>query len=111
MFYNSPKHKHSCFAIYRGAGGAGDAVADSSSEALLVRDLANQVEADADAAEAAKLAAQASQTAAANSATSASTSATSAATSATNAITRVRIRLKIFFAANETAKTITAINA
>jgi hypothetical protein len=62
-------------SIYRGAGGAGDAVADSSSEALLVRELAVEVQADADAA-------AASATAAAGSASTASTAATNAAASA-----------------------------
>jgi len=37
-------------SIYRGAGGAGDAVADSSSEALLIRELVVEAQADADAA-------------------------------------------------------------
>lgn len=72
-------------AIYRGAGGAGDAVADSSSEALLVRDLAVQAQTSADAAAASASAALSSKNDAATSATSASTSATNAATSATNA--------------------------
>ncbi len=67
-------------SIYRGAGGAGDAVADSSSEALLVRELAIEVQADADAA-------AASATAAANSASTASTAATNAQTAETNAET------------------------
>jgi hypothetical protein len=62
-------------SIYRGAGGAGDAVADSSSEALLVQQLATEAQADADAA-------AASATAAAGSASAASTSATNAANSA-----------------------------
>jgi hypothetical protein len=62
-------------AIYRGAGGAGDAVADSSSEALLVRALATQVSADA-------VSSAASASAASGSASSASTSATNAANSA-----------------------------
>jgi hypothetical protein len=62
-------------SIYRGAGGAGDAVADSSSEALLVQQLATEAQADADAA-------AASASAAAGSASSASTSATNAAASA-----------------------------
>jgi hypothetical protein len=60
-------------AIYRGAGGAGDATADAASEALLIS--------------ASVTAAQTSATNAATSATSASTSATSASTSATNAAT------------------------
>jgi hypothetical protein len=62
-------------SIYRGAGGSGDAVADSSSEALLIRELVVEAEADA-------LAASSSATAAASSASSASTSATNAAASA-----------------------------
>jgi hypothetical protein len=62
-------------SIYRGAGGAGDAVADSSSEALLIRNLVAEAQVDADAA-------AASATAAAGSASSASTSATNAANSA-----------------------------
>lgn len=67
-------------SIYRGAGGSGDAVADSSSEALLVRELAAEVQIDADAA-------AASATAAANSASTASTAATNAQTAETNAET------------------------
>ena len=51
-------------AIYRGPGGSGDAVVDSASEVLLVRQLAAEVQDDANAAEAAKLAAQAAQSAA-----------------------------------------------
>ena len=65
-------------SIYRGAGGAGDATADSSSEALLIRQLVVEVQADADAA-------SASATAAAGSSATASTQATNAATNATNA--------------------------
>lgn len=65
-------------SIYRGAGGAGDAVADSSSEALLIRELVVEAQADADAA-------AASATAAAGSASTASTQASNASTSATNA--------------------------
>jgi hypothetical protein len=72
-------------SIYRGAGGAGDAVADSASEALLVRELAIEVQADADAAAASATNSSNSATAAATSATNASNSATAAATSATNA--------------------------
>jgi len=62
-------------SIYRGAGGSGDAVADSSSEALLIRELVVEAQADADAA-------SASATAAAGSASTASTAATNAAASA-----------------------------
>lgn len=93
-------------AIYRGAGGAGDATGDSASEALLVRELAIEVQANTDATEAAKVAAQAAQAAAelaqdgaetalaniddseaqaAASASSAASSASAASTSATNA--------------------------
>ena len=72
-------------SIYRGAGGAGDAVADSSSEALLIRDLAVEVQADADAAATSATNAASSASAASTSASSASDSASAAATSATNA--------------------------
>jgi hypothetical protein len=65
-------------SIYRGPGGSGDAVADSSSEATLVAQLVIEAQADADAA-------QASATAAAGSASTASTQASNAGTSATNA--------------------------
>jgi hypothetical protein len=72
-------------AIYRGAGGAGDATGDSASEALLVRELAAEVQLDADAAEAAKLAALAAQAAAETAETNAETAETNAETAATNA--------------------------
>jgi len=72
-------------SIYRGAGGAGDAIADSSSEALLVRELAIEVQADADAAAASATAAAGSASTASTQATNSGTSATAAATSATNA--------------------------
>jgi hypothetical protein len=62
--------------IYRGAGGSGDATADSSSEALLIRELVAEADADATAA-------AASASSAAGSASAASTSATNAANSAT----------------------------
>jgi len=71
--------------IYRGAGGAGDATADSASEALLVRELAIEVQADAVAADASAIAAAGSASSASTSATNASNSASAAATSATNA--------------------------
>jgi hypothetical protein len=71
--------------IYRGAGGAGDATADGSSEALLIRELAIEVQADADAASDSATAAASSASGAATSATNASNSASAAATSATNA--------------------------
>ena len=72
-------------SIYRGAGGAGDAVADSASEALLIRDLAVEVQADADAAAASATTASTQATNASNSASTASTQASNASTSATNA--------------------------
>jgi hypothetical protein len=72
-------------SIYRGAGGAGDAVADSSSEALLIRELAVEVQGDVDAASASATAAASSASTASTQATNAANSATNAATSATNA--------------------------
>jgi hypothetical protein len=72
-------------AIYRGAGGAGDATGDSASEALLVRELAAEVQLDANAAEAAKLAALAAQAAAETAETNAETAETNAETAETNA--------------------------
>jgi hypothetical protein len=72
-------------SIYRGAGGAGDAVNDSSSEATLVAQLVVEAQADVDAAAASATAAAGSATSAASSASAASTSASNAATSATNA--------------------------
>ena len=71
--------------IYRGAGGAGDATADGASEALLIRELAIEVQADADAAADSATAAAGSASSASSSASAASTSASNAATSATNA--------------------------
>jgi hypothetical protein len=72
-------------AIYRGAGGAGDATGDSASEALLVRELAAEVQRDADATEAARVAALAAQAAAETAETNAETAETNAETAATNA--------------------------
>jgi hypothetical protein len=72
-------------AIYRGAGGSGDAISDSSSEALLVKDLILQAEAEADAAAASAAAAAASAATASTQATNAGTSASTASTQATNA--------------------------
>jgi hypothetical protein len=74
-------------AIYRGAGGAGDATGDSASEALLVRELAAEVTADAAAAEAARAAAVAAQTAAELAETNAETAETNAETAEANAET------------------------
>ena len=79
-------------AIYRGPGGAGDATADSTSQAIISVEAAADAEASAADALASQTAAAASAssvatsaTNAANSASSASTSASSASTSATNA--------------------------
>jgi len=87
LFYNSPKHKHNFCAIYRGAGGAGDATGDSASEALLVRELAAEVQLDANAAEAARAAAVVAQLAAELAETNAETAETNAETAETNAET------------------------
>lgn len=73
--------------IYRGAGGTGDAVADSSSEALLVRNLAIEVQADADAAAASAAAAAASASTASTAASNAQTAETNAETAEANAET------------------------
>lgn len=80
MFYNNPKHKHNFCAIYRGSGGAGDAVTDSSSEARAA------VEAR-DAAIAAKVAAEAARDAALIAETNAETAENNAETAETNAET------------------------
>ena len=74
-------------AIYRGAGGAGDATGDSASEALLVRELAAEVQLDANAAEAARAAAVVAQLAAETAETNAETAETNAETAETNAET------------------------
>jgi hypothetical protein len=73
--------------IYRGPGGSGDAVNDSSSEATLVAQLVVEAQADADAADASASAAAASASAASASASTASTAATNAETAETNAET------------------------
>ena len=75
--------------IYRGEGGSGDAVADSASEALLIRALVADADADATAAAASASSAASSASAASSSASSASSSASAAATSATNAANSV----------------------
>ena len=72
-------------SIYRGAGGAGDAVADSSSEALLIRELVGEAQVSATSAATSATAAGNSETAAATSASNAATSATNAETAETNA--------------------------
>lgn len=74
-------------ALYRGAGGAGDATADSISEASLIKQLAVEVQADADAAEAARAAAVAAKVAAETAETNAETAETNAETAETNAET------------------------
>ena len=74
-------------AIYRGAGGAGDATGDSASEALLIRNLVAEAEADAAAAEAARAAAVAAKVAAELAETNAETAETNAETAETNAET------------------------
>jgi len=74
-------------AIYRGAGGAGDAVGDASSEVLLALQAKDAAIAAEVAAETAQAAAQTSATNASNSASSASTSATNASNSASSAST------------------------
>jgi len=72
-------------AIYRGAGGAGDAVGDASSEVLLALQAKDAAIAAEVAAETAQAAAQTSATNAATSATNASNSASTASTQASNA--------------------------
>jgi hypothetical protein len=72
-------------AIYRGAGGAGDAVGDASSEVLLALAAKDAAIAAEVAAETAQAAAQTSATNAATSATNASNSASTASTQASNA--------------------------
>lgn len=74
-------------AIYRGAGGAGDAVGDAASEVLLALQAKDAAIAAEVAAETAQAAAQTSATNASNSASSASTSATNASNSASSAST------------------------
>jgi hypothetical protein len=72
-------------AIYRGAGGSGDATQDAASEVLLALAAKDAAIAAQVAAETAKTAAQTSATNAATSATNASNSASTASTQATNA--------------------------
>ena len=74
-------------SIYRGPGGSGDAVNDSSSEATLVAQLVGETQADADAAAASATAAAGSASTAATQATNATNSATAAASSASSAST------------------------
>jgi len=74
-------------AIYRGAGGAGDAVADSSSEAVITVQAKNEALAAQAAAEAARNAAQLAETNAELAETNAETAETNAETAETNAET------------------------
>ena len=74
-------------AIYRGAGGAGDAVNDSSSEASAAVIAQAAAQAAAIAAEAAKVAAQLAETNAETAETNAETAETNAETAASNALT------------------------
>lgn len=73
--------------IYRGAGGTGDAIKDSSSQAAIVSDLVQQASASATNAATSASNSANSATAAATSATNASTSATAASSSASSAST------------------------
>lgn len=74
-------------ALYRGAGGSGDAVNDAASEVVLAVTAKNAAIAAQVAAETAQTAAQTSATNASNSASSASTSATNSSNSASSAST------------------------
>lgn len=74
-------------SIYRGAGGAGDAVNDAASEATLVAQLAAEAQTSADSAATSETNAASSASSASTSATSASNSATSASSSASTAST------------------------
>ena len=72
-------------SIYRGAGGAGDAVNDASSEVLLVVQARDAAQAAQAAAEAAQTAAELAETNAETAETNAETAETNAETAATNA--------------------------
>jgi len=74
-------------AIYRGAGGAGDAVSDSSTEVLLALEAKDAAVAAQVAAETARTGAQAARTAAELAETNAETAETNAETAETNAET------------------------
>ena len=74
-------------AIYRGAGGAGDAVGDASSEVLLALAAKDAAQAAQAAAEAAQVAAQLAETNAETAETNAETAETNAETAETNAET------------------------
>ena len=74
-------------AIYRGPGGAGDAVNDASSEASVVSALVSQANTSATSAANSASAASSSASSASTSATNAASSASSASTSASNAST------------------------
>jgi hypothetical protein len=72
-------------AIYRGAGGAGDAVGDASSEVLLALQAKDAAQAAQAAAELAQVAAETAETNAETAETNAETAETNAETAATNA--------------------------
>ena len=72
-------------AIYRGAGGAGDAVGDASSEVLLALQAKDAAQAAQAAAELAQIAAETAETNAETAETNAETAETNAETAATNA--------------------------
>jgi hypothetical protein len=74
-------------AIYRGAGGAGDAVGDASSEVLLALQAKDAAQAAQAAAEAAQVAAELAETNAETAETNAETAETNAETAETNAET------------------------
>jgi hypothetical protein len=75
-------------AIFRGAGGSGDATADTSNNSITAINAANAAEVSAAAAAASATSASNSSSSATTSASNATTSATNAATSATTATTK-----------------------
>ena len=85
MFYLSPKQRYAKCAIYRGAGGAGDAVGDASSEVLLALQAKDAAQAAQAAAELAQIAAETAETNAETAETNAETAETNAETAETNA--------------------------
>ena len=87
MFYLSPKQRYAKCAIYRGAGGAGDATNDAASEVLLALAAKDAAIAAQAAAEAAQVAAETAQAAAELAETNAETAETNAETAETNAET------------------------
>jgi len=85
LFYLSPKQRYAKCAIYRGAGGAGDAVGDASSEVLLALQAKDAAQAAQAAAELAQIAAETAETNAETAETNAETAETNAETAETNA--------------------------